>query len=75
MMELLTLAIFCWLSFHMLKLAVKLTWCAAKVIAFGLFLLALPVLALAVLTVGGLFLLLPLAMIAGAVGILKAVAG
>ena len=75
MMELLTLAVFVWLSFRMLKLAVKLAWCAAKVVAFLLFLLALPALLLAVLTLGGIFLLIPLGMMLGAVAILKAVAG
>ena len=71
------LFLFGWLFFHSIGLALRLTWCAAKVIAALLFAVALPVLpVLPVLLVclfvaGGLLLLVPLGLIGAAFGILK----
>ncbi len=72
MFELLTIAIFIWLLVKTIGLAFKLTWGVAKVAASILIGLALPVLIVCLVFMGGLALLVPLAMIAIAAGILKA---
>ncbi len=71
MFELLVVILFCWLSFKVLGLALTLTWGAAKILASLLFLIAVPVLFVCLLFAGGIVLLLPLALIGGAVGVLK----
>ena len=70
--ELLVIAIFAWLLVKSVSLAWKLTWGVAKILASILIFLALPVLILSLVFVGGLMLLIPLAMIAMAAVILKA---
>ncbi len=72
MMELLALVLFLWLLVKAVGLAIRLTWGAAKIIAGLLVALALPVLFVCLVFVGGVALLLPLALIGAAVGILKA---
>lgn len=72
MFELLTLIIFVWLLFKAIGLAFKLTWGVAKVIAGILMAIALPVLFICLVFVGGIALLVPVAMIGIAIGILKA---
>lgn len=72
MFELLVVILFCWLSVKTIGLALSITWGAAKVLATILFVIALPVLFVGLLFAGGVLLLLPLALIAGAAGILKA---
>ena len=72
MFELLTVAIFIWLLVKSIGLMLKLTWGAAKLIAGILTVLALPVLILCFLFVGGIALLIPLVILGVAVGILKA---
>ena len=72
MFELLTIAIFIWLLVKAIGLAFKLTWGVAKVTASILISLALPVLIVCFLFVGGIALLVPLAMVAIAGGIIKA---
>ena len=72
MFELLTIAIFIWLLVKAIGLAFKLTWGVAKVAASILIGLALPVLIVCFLFVGGIALLVPLAMVAIAGGIIKA---
>ena len=72
MFELLTIAIFIWLLVKAIGLAFKLTWGVAKVTASILIGLALPVLIVCFLFVGGIALLVPLAMVAIAGGIIKA---
>ena len=54
------------------KLALRLTWGAAKIAAICLLVLSIPVLILLLIFAGGLLLLLPVALIAGAIGIIKA---
>lgn len=73
MFEILTIAIFIWLMVKAIGLAFKLTWGAAKVIASVLIGLALPVLIICLLFVGGIALIVPVALIGIAVAILKAV--
>ena len=72
--ELLVVIIFCWLAFKAIGLALSLTWGAAKILASLLFVVAVPVLFICLLFAGGIVLLLPLALIGGAVGLLKACA-
>ena len=72
MFELLTIAIFIWLLVKSIGLAFKLTWGVAKIAASILIGLAFPVLIVCFVFVGGIVLLVPLGMIAIAVGILKA---
>ena len=73
MFELLTLVIFIWLLVKTIGLAFRLTWGVAKIIASILMVIALPVLIICLLFVGGIALLVPVVMIAIAAGILKAV--
>lgn len=72
MFEIIATVVFVWLLFKGIGLALKLTWGAAKVIAAILMVAALPVLIVCLVFVGGIALLIPLAVIGIAVGILKA---
>lgn len=72
MFELLTVVIFVWLMAKAIGLAFKLTWGVAKVIASILIAVALPILVVCLMFVGGIALLVPLAVIGIAVAILKA---
>ena len=71
MFELLVIILFCWLSVKLIGLAFTLAWGAAKILAMLLFLIAIPALLTCWLFAGGVVLLLPLALIGGAVGVLK----
>lgn len=72
MFELLTIVLFFWLVVKAIGLVFKLTWGIAKITAGILIGLAFPVLIVCFLFVGGIALLVPVAMIAIAVGIVKA---
>ena len=72
MFELLVLILFGWIFWGALRLAFKVTWGFAKIAAYILLALALPVLIVCLLFAGGVVLLLPVALIALAWGILKA---
>ena len=72
MFELLTLVIFIWLLVKTIGLAFRLTWGVAKVIASILLVIALPVLIICLVFVGGLALMIPIAVIGLAFGLLKA---
>ena len=63
---------FVWLLGKAIGLAFKLTWGVAKAAASILMVIALPVLILCLLFVGGIALIVPLAIVGIAVGILKA---
>ena len=71
-MELLLVIVFWWLFFKAVGLAVRVAWGTAKIIASVLFAVAVPLLVLCLIFAGGLFLLLPLALIGIAFGVLKA---
>ena len=71
MLELLTIVIFCWLSFKLLGLFFRIAWGMAKFIASVLFVIALPMLILCLIFAGGMLLLIPLGLLALALGILK----
>lgn len=72
MLELLLIVFFVWLGVKAFCLMWKLTWGTAKLAAGLLMGLAMPVLILCLVFVGGLALLIPLAMIGIAFGIIKA---
>ena len=72
MFELLTLAIFLWLFVKAIGFAFRLTWGAAKIAAALLMAAAAPLLILLLVFAGSVALLIPLAMVAIAAGILKA---
>lgn len=57
-----------------IRLAFRITWGVAKIIATVLMVLAIPVFIVCLVFAGGLVLLLPVALIAGAIGLLKACA-
>ena len=71
MFELLTIIVFAWLLIKAIGLAFKLTWGMAKIIASILVVLALPLLIVCLLFVGGAILIVPVAMIGIAAGIMK----
>ena len=71
MLELLTIILFCWLSFKLLGLFFRIAWGMAKFIASVLFVIALPMLVLCLMFAGGMLLLIPLGLLALALGILK----
>ncbi len=72
MFEFIVLALFVWLAFKVIGLTFRLAWGAAKIIVSLLAILAAPVLILCLLFVGGAALLIPLAMIGTAFGIVSA---
>jgi len=72
MLDLLLIAAFCWLFFKVLKLTFKVAWGTAKIIASLLFAVALPLLIFCLVFAGGIVLMMPLALMGIAFGILKA---
>ena len=72
MFELLTVVVFVWLMIKAIGFALRLTWGLAKIVASILIGLALPILVVCFLFAGGVALLVPIAMIAIAICILKA---
>ena len=72
MFEFLVLIAFVWLFFKSIGLAFRVTWGLAKITAVVLFTLALPALIGAFLLAGGIALLIPVALVGVAFGILNA---
>ena len=72
MFEILLTILFAVLFIKVAGVAFRISWCIAKAIACVLFVLALPTMALCLLFAGGMILLLPIALIVVAFGILKA---
>ena len=72
MMEFLVLIAFCWLFFKAVGLAFRMAWGTAKILASILFAVAVPMLILCLIFAGGLFLLLPLALMGIAFGLVRA---
>lgn len=72
MFELLTVFLFIWLLGKAIGLAFKLTWGVAKVAASILMVIALPALVVCLLFAGGIALIVPLAILGIAIGVLKA---
>lgn len=73
MLEILIIVLFCWLFFKALGLAFQMAWGTTKVVASLLFTMAVPMLIVCLLFAGGIALLLPLALVGLAFGLLKAV--
>ena len=71
MFKLLIIILFIWLLGSSIRLALKLTWGVAKMIAGLLMVLALPILILCLIFTGGIILLLPVAMVGIAAAVLK----
>ena len=71
MLDILLTVLFISLFFWTIKLIFKLTWGIAKVIAVILMIIALPTLIGGLMVAGGLILLIPIALIIGAIGIIK----
>lgn len=71
MIEILISILAIWLLIKAIGLALKITWGAAKVVATILMVLAIPIFIVCLIFVGGFFLLIPVALIAGALGLLK----
>lgn len=57
-----------------IRLTFKLTWGLAKIVATILLVLAVPIFILCLVLVGGFFLLIPVGIIAAAIGIIKLLA-
>ena len=72
MFELLVFVLFVWLFVKAIGLTFRVTWGLAKVIAVILFALAVPALFVCILVIGGAAILIPVALVAAAFGILKA---
>lgn len=71
-MEWILLIAFCWLFFKALGLAFRMAWGTARIIASVLFSIAVPLLIACLIFAGGIALLLPLALVGVAFGLLKA---
>lgn len=72
MFELLTCVVFAWILIKSIGLMLRLTWGIAKIIATILMVLALPALLVCLLFAGSIALLIPVAMVGLAAGIVKA---
>lgn len=72
MLEILIAIVFCGLALKVLKLAFKVTWGVTKFVAWLLFGVAVPMLFWCLSIAGGLLVLVPLALIGIAFGLLKA---
>ena len=72
MLDILILIVFCWLSFKLLGLFFRMAWGMAKIIASVLFVIALPLLVLCLIFAGGMMLMIPLGLLALALGVVKA---
>ena len=72
MFELLVLILFAWLFVKTLGLTFRVTWGLAKVTAVILFVMAVPVLFVCLMVIGGAAILVPIVLIAASFGILKA---
>ena len=72
MFELVVVAAFLWLFIKGLGLAFRVTWSLTKAVAIVLFVLAMPALLGCLLLAGGVLLLIPVALVGIAFGILKA---
>ena len=72
MFELIVCILFIWLFAKSIGLVFRVTWGLAKAAAVILFTIALPVLVVCFLLAGGAALLIPIALMAAAWGILKA---
>lgn len=61
-----------WLLWGIIKLSFKVAWGAAKVVAWILSIIALPLLVILAISAGGLILFLPVGLLVVAIGLLRA---
>lgn len=73
-LDILLTVLFISLFIWTIKLMFKLTWGVAKIIAVILMIIALPTLIGGLMVAGGLVLLIPVALLIGAIGIIKLIA-
>ena len=71
MLDILLTVLFISLFIWTIKLMFKLTWGVAKIVAVILMIIALPTLIGGLMVAGGLILLIPVALLIGAIGIIK----
>ena len=71
LLESLFTVLFVWLLMKTIGLAFRVAWGATKIVASILFSLAVPLLVLCLIFAGGLLVLVPLAMLGAAFGLLK----
>lgn len=71
MLEIIFVIAFIWLLIKAIGFALRLTWGVTKIIASILMALAMPLLVVCLIFAGGIALIVPVAMIAIAAGILK----
>ena len=71
MLDILLTVLFISLFIWTVKLLFKLTWGVAKIVAVILMIIALPTLIGGLMVAGGLILLIPVALLIGAIGIIK----
>lgn len=71
MLKLLVVILFCWLLFKSAGLLCKVAWGATKILASLLFVAAIPLLIVCLLFTGGVILLVPVALLAAAFGLLR----
>ena len=72
MLEIIMTILFCWLFFKAVGLAFRVAWGTTKIIASLLFAIAVPLLFVCLAFAGGILILLPLALVGLAFGLLKA---
>ena len=72
MLDLIITVLFCWLFFKALGLTFRLAWGVTKIVAWLLFSIAVPMMVGMLMLAGGLLLLLPLALVGLAFGLVKA---
>lgn len=72
MLSILVTILICWLSYKTLGILLSLTWGIVKIIGTVLLILAAPALVLCLMFAGGMLILLPLGLVAGAFLIGKA---
>ncbi|MBR5126359.1 MAG: hypothetical protein IKU68_06460 [Oscillospiraceae bacterium] len=70
MMNVLMIALFLWLFFKAVGLAFRMAWGVVKLTAVCLVVFAVPLLVVGLIFTGGLLLLIPIALVAGAVALM-----
>ena len=71
MFELLVMIVCIWLTIKVIGLAFRIAWGLAKIVASILMIFALPLLIVSIIFWSGIALLIPVALLCGAFGILK----
>lgn len=72
MLDLIITVLFCWLFFKALGLTFRLAWGVTKIVAWLLFSIAVPMMVGMLMLAGGILLLVPLALVGLAFGLVRA---